>query len=83
MVETGEISGNIDEVMERLAINYEREHNIKEKVKSSMTYPLVILIVAIIGVTAMLIFVIPMLVRHADREWGIAAFAHSDCLGSQ
>jgi type IV pilus assembly protein PilC len=62
MVETGEISGNIDEVMERLAINYEREHNIKEKVKSSMTYPLVILIVAIIGVTAMLIFVIPMLV---------------------
>lgn len=62
MVETGELSGTIDEVMERLAINYEREHDIREKVKSSMTYPLVILIVAVLGMSIMLIFIIPMLV---------------------
>ncbi len=62
MVETGELSGTIDEVMERLAINYEREHDIREKIKSSMTYPIVILIVAILGMSIMLIFIIPMLV---------------------
>ncbi|WP_198306544.1 type II secretion system F family protein [Dehalobacterium formicoaceticum] len=62
MVETGELSGTIDEVMERLAINYEREHDIREKVKSSMTYPLVILIVAVLGMSIMLIFIVPMLV---------------------
>ncbi|MDD4754326.1 MAG: type II secretion system F family protein, partial [Desulfitobacteriaceae bacterium] len=62
MIETGETGGVLEPVLEQLSIHFEREHEIYEKVKSGMTYPLVILIIAICAISFMLIFILPKFV---------------------
>ncbi len=61
MVRTGETGGHLDKVMERLAGHLERDYEIRGKVRSSLTYPLLILGVGILTVAVLFIFVIPML----------------------
>ena len=46
MIRSGEGSGNIDVVMGRLALHYERENRLKQQVKSAMTYPVVLLVMS-------------------------------------
>lgn len=60
LVETGEISGQMPLIMERLADYLEAEGALKTKVVSALTYPLV-LIVAVTGVILfLLLFLVPM-----------------------
>ena len=59
MVEAGEVSGNLDTIMDRMAEHYEKEFKINNKIKSSMVYPLVLSVVAVGVVIFMLIFVMP------------------------
>ncbi len=59
MIEIGEISGNLDIVLDRLAIYLEKDNKIRQKVKTSMVYPKVISIIAIVAVIFMMIFVVP------------------------
>lgn len=60
MIEAGETGGVLDKVLERVAEHFEKEAALLQKVKSAMTYPIIVIIVAI-GVTAALImFVLPM-----------------------
>lgn len=59
MVETGEMSGALDEVMNRLANHFEREHDIREKTKSAMTYPIAIMMVSVFAITFMLVYMLP------------------------
>jgi len=54
MVKAGEVSGNMEVVLERLAVFYEKSHYTNEKVKSALMYPLVMLVLAI-GVTVYLL----------------------------
>jgi len=62
MVEAGEVGGVLDQVLERLAVNFEKEHDLKEKVKSAMIYPAVVVVMAVLAIAAMLIFVVPKFV---------------------
>ena len=59
MVASGEVSGALHEVLDRLASYMENEKSIKSKVKSAFIYPTVVLVVAIAVVFLMLIYVIP------------------------
>lgn len=59
MIKAGEASGNLDEMLNRLAIFYEKEYYTKEKVKSAMVYPIIMSIVMVFVVVFMMIFVIP------------------------
>ncbi|MGA1790849.1 MAG: type II secretion system F family protein [bacterium] len=59
MVEAGEAGGILDTILARLAGYMERALGLKRKVKSAMTYPIVILVVAVVVVAGLLIFVIP------------------------
>lgn len=59
MIEIGEISGNLDLVLDRLSLYLEKENKIKQKIKTSMVYPKAIGIIALIVVTFMLMFVVP------------------------
>jgi len=59
MIEAGEVAGVLDEVLERLAAHYEKDHEIQEKVKSALTYPAVVLVIAILAVGFLLAFVLP------------------------
>jgi len=48
MVEAGELSGNIDLIMDRLAVHFEKEYKIENKIKSAMTYPAILAIVCVV-----------------------------------
>lgn len=61
MVRVGEVSGNLDEVLNILALQLEKEHDLISKVKGALTYPAVIL-VAMFGIgILMLTYVLPMM----------------------
>lgn len=59
MVQAGELSGNIGSVMERLANHYTKENKIENKIKSAMTYPIILSIVATAVVIFLLVKVMP------------------------
>jgi type IV pilus assembly protein PilC len=59
MVRAGETSGNLDQVMVRLADTIENEVSLRHKIKSAMTYPVVVLILVTLILAAMLLFVVP------------------------
>jgi type IV pilus assembly protein PilC len=59
MVRVGETSGNLEEVLNILALQLEKEHDLKSKVKGAMMYPAVI-IAAMIGIgILMLTYILP------------------------
>jgi type IV pilus assembly protein PilC len=71
MVEAGEASGSLDEVLARLAEYFENQSEIMEKVKSATTYPTVIGVVAVIVVILLMATVIPgfaSMFAQADQE---------------
>ena len=59
MVVAGEASGNLDLILNRMAVHYEKESKIINKVRSAMVYPIVLAIVAFVVVIFLLIFVLP------------------------
>ncbi|MDW7673456.1 MAG: type II secretion system F family protein [Bacillota bacterium] len=59
MVETGEVGGVLEQVLDRMANYYEKEDEIREKVKSALTYPLVILSISLLAIIFMLVFILP------------------------
>lgn len=59
MIRSGEGSGNIDAVMNRLALHYERENRLKQQVQSAMTYPMVLLVMSIMVVILIVTFILP------------------------
>ncbi len=61
MVQAGEASGQLSRVLENLAQDAEKAYQIKSKVKSAMTYPIVIFCLLILVIVAMMVFVIPRL----------------------
>jgi type IV pilus assembly protein PilC len=61
MVQSGEASGQLSEVLENLASDTEKAYSIKAKVKSAMMYPIIVVLLLIAVVAAMMIYVIPQL----------------------
>ncbi|GKU32024.1 type II secretion system F family protein [Clostridium folliculivorans] len=59
MVETGEMSGNLDSVMLRMSTHFEKENKINNKIKGAMVYPAVLSVMAVSVVTILLTFVMP------------------------
>ncbi len=68
MVESGEVSGNIDEMMLRMSIHFEKENKINNKVKSSMIYPAVLSVVALVAVIFIMTFVVPTFIGIFEDE---------------
>lgn len=62
MIEAGEVSGNLDVIMDRMSVHYEKENKINNKIKGAMAYPIILSVVAISVVTFLLIFVMPTFV---------------------
>ncbi len=67
MVRAGEIGGILDEVLNRLATQLEKDDQIKRAVKSAMVYPLMIASFALIVMTGMVLFLIPVFAAMYDQ----------------
>ncbi|WP_138202772.1 type II secretion system F family protein [Haloimpatiens lingqiaonensis] len=62
MVETGEASGKLDLIMERMAAHYERENKINNKIKNAMIYPIILCVLSIGIVTFLVTFIMPIFI---------------------
>ena len=68
MIKVGESSGTLDKIMERMADYYQQEYKQQRKIKSALTYPMIIVIVAICVVTLLVIKVIPIFVTMIPTD---------------
>ncbi|MFC1706477.1 type II secretion system F family protein [Planctomycetota bacterium] len=59
MIKAGEASGQLDEILTRLAEYQEASAELKQKIKSAMTYPAISLVMIISVTMGLLIFIIP------------------------
>jgi type IV pilus assembly protein PilC len=59
MVRAGEVGGFLDEVLVKVADTFEKEVALRGKIRSAMTYPVVVFAMVIAIVSAMLVFIVP------------------------
>jgi len=59
MINTGEVSGNLDIIMSRMASHFEKENKINNQLKSAMVYPMVLGALSVSAVVFLLTFVMP------------------------
>jgi len=60
MIKAGEVGGFLDQVLVSVAENYESEVKLRSKIKSAMTYPIVVFAMAILATAGMLLFIVPV-----------------------
>ncbi|MGB2952365.1 MAG: type II secretion system F family protein [Gaiellaceae bacterium] len=63
MVEAGEAAGILDQVLDRVAFQIEKDTQIKRRVKSAMMYPMMVLSFATLVLTGLLMFLVPVFVK--------------------
>lgn len=59
LVEAGEQSGALEDLLDKIATYKEKSEALKTKIKKAMTYPIAVLVVAVIVTAILLIFVVP------------------------
>jgi type IV pilus assembly protein PilC len=62
MVKAGEVGGNLDETLDRLAIHFEKQHHTRQKISAALAYPVTVGFVAIGVVIFLLTSVVPTFV---------------------
>lgn len=60
MIKSGEVSGNLQEVLDRMATYYEKQYNLKQKISSALTYPIVVSTFAIVITIFLLVGIVPI-----------------------
>jgi type IV pilus assembly protein PilC len=60
MVEAGEAAGILDLVLDRVAMQLEKEQAIKRRVKGAMVYPTIVFAFAVVVLNGMLLFLVPI-----------------------
>ncbi|MBR2838564.1 MAG: type II secretion system F family protein [Kiritimatiellae bacterium] len=66
MLRAGEASGAMVEVLRRLGEHYERDDNMRGKVKGAMMYPVIVLVFGIAAVIGALVWIIPKFQKVFD-----------------
>ena len=59
LVDAGEKSGTLDIMLDKVATYKEKIETIKKKIKKALTYPMAVIVVALIVTTGLLVFVVP------------------------
>ena len=70
MVKAGETGGQLDTILTRVADTFEADYKLRQKVKSAMTYPVIVAGIAGILVIIMLLFVVPTFATMFDDLGG-------------
>jgi type IV pilus assembly protein PilC len=66
MIRAGEVTGNLDESLERLAFSFEKQYNLKKKVQSTMVYPVFLLIMTVVVAGFLMLTIVPQFVTMFD-----------------
>lgn len=70
MVATGEASGSLDEVLRSMSQFYEKDHRIKQKIKSASIYPIVMFVMAALLIAFFFNFLLPQMVTLITSSGG-------------
>ncbi len=60
LVNAGETGGFLDEALDRIAVNLEKDATLRGKIKSALTYPGIVLAFSGLMITAVLVFIVPI-----------------------
>jgi type IV pilus assembly protein PilC len=60
MIRAGEAGGFLEAALDSIAVNFEKEVKLRGKIKSALTYPVIVFIMSIISVISMLVFIVPV-----------------------
>lgn len=60
MISAGEVSGRLDEILDRMATYYEKQYQLKQKVITALTYPAVIGVLAVFITIFLMAFLVPV-----------------------
>lgn len=67
MLRSGEGSGNIDQVTDRLAVQYEKDYKLTQQVRSAMTYPAILLVLCVAIAILIVTFILPQFQSLFDQ----------------
>lgn len=59
MVEAGELGGVLDDVLSRLAVYFDKQQKLNQRVKSAVSYPVAVVAIAILSISFIFVFVLP------------------------
>ena len=60
MIRAGEAGGFLEGALDSLATNFEKDAKLRGEIKSAMTYPVMVLLIAVVAVIIMLTFIVPI-----------------------
>jgi type IV pilus assembly protein PilC len=60
MVRAGETGGFLDDALERIAASFEKDAALRGKIKSALTYPVIVLAFSVLMIAGVLIFIVPV-----------------------
>ncbi|HEV7203938.1 MAG TPA: type II secretion system F family protein [Jatrophihabitans sp.] len=60
MIRAGETGGFLDSALDRIAMNLEKDANLRAKIKSALTYPVIVICFSLLMITGVLIFIVPI-----------------------
>ncbi|WP_037287301.1 type II secretion system F family protein [Saccharibacillus sacchari] len=66
MVRAGEETGDLEGTLDRLAVFFEKQHSTREKVKSALTYPATVAVLAIVSTVYLLWAIVPQFITMFD-----------------
>ena len=68
-VAAGELTGHLEEVLDRLADYTESQHDIRQKIGTALAYPILLTLVSIVIIIGLMTYVVPKVVRvFEDNE---------------
>lgn len=70
LVRAGEASGNLDGILERVATYQEKQSELRGKIKSALTYPVVVLVIALAVTYFLLTGIVPQFATILDQLGG-------------
>lgn len=62
MIKAGEASGQLDDIFERLSIQFDKSYRMQNQIKSALAYPKMIVLVMIIALVVVCAYIVPMFV---------------------
>jgi type IV pilus assembly protein PilC len=60
MIHAGETGGFLDSALDRIAVNFEKDAQLRAKIKSALTYPAIVILFSCVMVVAVLVFIVPI-----------------------
>lgn len=60
VIRVGETGGFLAKALDSVAVTYQKEVDLRGKVRSAMTYPVIVFVIAIVAVIGMVTFVVPV-----------------------